>query len=239
MNSLPSVQRAKMFEGSTAGNDALSAALSILPDHTDDIACWLIEQGACAALSPRQANGIYHRVYAQGAGSESDPAYRVLTRLWSMGVGKQIRGECWTPAHMASGLKNQEQAIAHLRTLESLGFDLDTVDEVGETPVMVAAWKSTPATVVHLLNRGADMLSQTNSGRGVFDYALRALADGSEEDEQDTVGLLCWLRDRGYPVESSLARHDFRDEALRSRVEAALLQRAAPSATLNRSGLRL
>ena len=219
----------------------LNAAISGLREHGPSLACFLVEHGAADALPPRRVNALYHRIYALLAASEEDACVQTTTqlleRMWALGVGKQMQGQCWTPAHMAAAQEHPTRAVAQLERLREHGFEIDLADEVGETPLFVAAWKSRLPVVEYLLEAGASLEKRTRSGKDVVAYVFERRC--GPEEVQDIIEMLQALQTRGYPVEASMATCRVYKPEAQAQIEEAIMQHKAPVVAHKRNGPRL
>lgn len=234
---------ASVFKVLTGEVSVLGSAVSCIPENGSELVEFFLEKGATQALDARATNALYHRIYAMLGNRTSpearEPALRVLDKLWSLGIGKQTSKQCWSPVHIAAALQDPELSIQHLERLQSHGFDMDVPDEVGETPLMVAAWNSGVTSVEYLLNEGASLDNRTQGGRDVVAYAFRRRLERNGEGLEDVIGILRLLHDKGYPVQEAMIKSRLASPELQAKVEAAMLQYVSGSVTQKRQGLRL
>lgn len=200
------------------GTSLFSSALSALDEHTAPLVKFLIEQGAAdPPFMPKEAwNKVSSRINPDiNATLEPDFA-AALNGIWDAlverGIGREdLANRHWGPQHIACQMSHHDEtlAIERLRKMQSSGFDLDQKDEIGETPLLVAAWSASPRVMEYLLDKGASIHSVTSGGRDLLDFVFRDKGDDSKRRRMDEVAQCLNLIDaRGFDVVSAFEKAD-------------------------------
>lgn len=103
----------------------------------------------------------------------------IFHHLIAAGVGKDLVGVCYGPAHKAiqSFPQQPEIVLPLLDALVEQGFGLDEVDEVGGTPLLLACEHFNAPIIEHLLVAGANPNVITAGKRSAMVALFKAVSD--------------------------------------------------------------
>lgn len=175
--------------------------------------CLLLEQGAgllSTENSRRLWNNWANRVReirtkppSETTRKDLDTSDAILDALVEHGLGKSdLVGVCWGPAHIVVSAHQSDppRALDRLNLLEQAGYGLDDVDEVGETPLMIACWDLTPAVAEWLLARQPNLSAQTLGGNTPLSFVFRSAANSEDKNERlpQVMACLSALHSAGY-----------------------------------------
>ena len=120
---------------------------------------------------------------------------------------ENLEGKRWTAAHVIVknlGGYSPEAAIELLDYMKQgkEGFNLNQVDEVGETPLACAFWELNLVIARYLIDNGADVNIKTKGGRSNLNYIFRdALSAPDRLDQtEDILVAVKLLQSSGYTV---------------------------------------
>ncbi len=121
-------------------------------------------------------------IYAAGKGFSD-----IIERLLDAGVpADAVDNHALTPLMWAAGHTNDvpsKEAIATIDLLLARGADIDSLDDRGQSALMIAAERGHPDIVAHLIEAGADPETKNNEGKRALDLAteprVRTLLEGS------------------------------------------------------------
>eukprot|EP00960_Hanusia_phi_P043863 756308-Hanusia_phi.AAC.4 len=129
-------------------------------------------------------------------------AMSLLTLQGGVGLRKEFGEDspCWrrkgsggqTLLHAAAS-RGLERSV---RDLVELGTEIDSVDDMGRTPLMNAAWESHPAVVKALLELGANATMENAGGGTALTVAMRRKRPASSDKHGDAAEVVRLLRQR-------------------------------------------
>lgn len=148
-----------------------------------DTATWLIEKGARVVPSVsrlvwgRVAYALWPGIAKNSFSAETAAQAQVWAdRLIAAGVGKtDLTGVCWGAAHLATAGAGNEtpRAVAFLGALCKAGYGIDDIDEMGETPLLVALWHQDRVLTQWLVANGASLDAKTRGGSDALSMLVR------------------------------------------------------------------
>ena len=171
---------------------------------------------------------------------------------------ENLEGKRWTAVHVIVKNLGAHSTAAAIELLDYMkqskeGFNLNQVDEVGETPLACAFWELNLALARYLIDNGADVNLKTKGGSSNLSYIFRdTLAAPDRLDQTETIlAAVELLQSSGYtvPLEEDKAKifHDHRNSpvdlakvgGLFAALEKKQIAEDTPDITVKRSGPRL
>lgn len=245
------------YKDEELGYGVFSVAMDHLDEETAPMAAFLVSQGAAdPPLGPREAwSKLVVRINPETNASLSPKLAAGLELVWDAmverGIGRtESSGHHWGLPHFACQMSwmDEEKAIARLQKMKACGYDLDQKDEIGETPMHLAAWSAAPDVMSYLLDEHASLHSTTSGGRDILDFVFREKSDDIKQSRMpQMIQCLGLLVDHGFDVEDAMSKVQFKTmELWRDRYmpvlvahEADQISKTTPIATRPRNSPRL